>query len=80
MSKWVQQRKQPYTMAGIRQMKCVRCGEKAFSQWQVCADRNNYRPLCKACDIALNKLVLRWMGHPNAKGLASAYAAEQQDA
>lgn len=80
MSKWVQRRKQPYTMAGIRRMKCVRCGGKAFSQWQVCADKNNYRPLCKVCDVALNKLVMTWMGHPNAKALANTYAAEQQDA
>lgn len=80
MSKWVQRRKQPYMLAGLRQLKCVRCGGAAFSQWQVCADNGNFRPLCKTCDIALNKMVLHWMGHPRAKELASAYAARQKDA
>lgn len=76
MIKLVKRRKQPYTLAGIRQLKCMRCGSPAFSQWQVCADRNNYRPLCKACDIALNAMVLDWMGHPKAKELTRAYATK----
>jgi hypothetical protein len=78
VSKWVQRRKQPYMLSAIRHLKCVRCGAKAFSQWSVCADQNNYRPLCKACDIALNKMVLNWMGHPRAKELASAYKAKME--
>jgi len=24
-----------------------------------------YRPLCLACDVALNELVLQWMGFPD---------------
>ena len=31
-------------------------------QWQICADGNIYRPICKECDIALNALVLEFMG------------------
>ena len=80
MSKWVKRRKQPYTLAGMRQLKCVRCGGQACAQWQICADQNNFRPLCIGCDIALNKMVLLWMGHPRAKELASIYAAKQAEA
>lgn len=55
-------RRTPYTEIGIRRLGCVRCGEQAVHQWQVCADGNQYRPLCVECDIGLNKLVLQWMG------------------
>ena len=59
-------RKKPYTAVGIKRVKCIRCKRKAFSQWQVCADGNVYRPLCKPCDIALNRMVLRWMNDDRA--------------
>ena len=67
------QRKQPYTDTGIRRLRCVRCGERAWSQWQVCADGNNFRAICQPCDVALNRLVLEWMGHPRAKELGDIY-------
>lgn len=54
----------PYTESGVRRLNCFRCGGKADSQWQVCADLRTFRPLCVACDIALNALVLKWMGDP----------------
>ena len=58
-------RKTPYTEAGIKRKNCFRCQAVASTQWQICADDNIYRPLCLACDIALNKLVLKWMKFPN---------------
>lgn len=54
-------RRKPYTEIGIRRMRCARCGAKAQYQWQICADRRQYRPLCAACDVALNELVMRWV-------------------
>lgn len=58
---WLKTRRKPYTAIGITRCKCIRCGEPATCQWQICADDNNYRPLCDACDIALNTLVLSFM-------------------
>ena len=58
---WPKGRATPYTEAGIKRMKCIRCGEPASAQWQICADGNRYRPLCKPCDIGLNAMVLTYM-------------------
>lgn len=55
-------RTKPYTERGIRRLQCFRCGSPAVHQWQICADGNIYRPICKECDIALNALVLEFMG------------------
>jgi len=55
-------RRKPYTVIGISRLKCVRCGSQAHHQWQVCADKNLWRPICEKCDIKLNKMVLRFMG------------------
>lgn len=74
---WVKKRRKPYTASGVRRLPCIRCGAPAVFQWQICSDGNNYRPLCAACDVALNRMVLRWMRHPNAKKLADSYAAEK---
>lgn len=54
-------RKKPYTVIGVRRLKCFRCGSPAEAQWQICSDGNVYRPICVACDIALNEVVLRFM-------------------
>lgn len=54
-------RKKPYTEIGISRMPCVRCGDPAHVQWQICADDRLFRPLCLACDIALNEMVIRWV-------------------
>ena len=72
-AQWEKTRKLPYTEAGIKRMKCIRCGGQAQFQWQICSDKNNYRPLCLQCDIALNCLVLQWFNHPDANALMKRY-------
>ena len=57
-------RTKPYTAEGIRRLRCIRCGAQARTQWQVCADGNQYRPLCLDCDFELNEMVMAWMGLP----------------
>ena len=66
-------RKKPYSAAGIKRMKCFRCGRQATQQWQICADGNQYRPLCTECDIELNEMVLRFMGFDNVDELMQEY-------
>lgn len=58
-------RKLHYTARGIKRVACIRCGQQAAHQWQICADGNRYRPLCIDCDISLNELVLKWAQDPN---------------
>ena len=60
----LRERVTPYTEVGVRRLRCVRCGERAHAQWQVCADGNVYRPICKGCDIALNRLAMEFMRPP----------------
>lgn len=55
-------RRRPYTDAGVGRLPCFRCGRPALHQWSACSDGNLWRPLCLECDIALNRLVLEWMG------------------
>lgn len=70
-------RRAPYTTLGIRRLPCFRCGGKpAVYQWQACSDGRLYRPLCAACDVALNEMVLRWMGDPDAESKIARYRAE----
>lgn len=57
----------------MQRMRCVRCGEKAVHQWQVCADGNNWRALCLDCDVELNRTVLEFMKHPQAEKLMHDY-------
>ncbi len=75
---WQTQRREPYTASGIRRLRCIRCGAGAEFQWQICSDGNNFRPLCAPCDVSLNRLVLDWMGHPDADEMVRRYAAEKQ--
>lgn len=70
---WATSRRKPYTEIGVRRLGCIRCGWLAECQWNICADGNNYRPLCTNCDVALNRMVLAWMGHPEAERLVDAY-------
>lgn len=70
---WKTKRQEPYTVRGIAKLECIRCGAQAVHQWQICSDGNNYRPICLACDVALNELVLRWFRHPDAAPLLAAY-------
>jgi hypothetical protein len=66
-------RRRPYTEIGIRRLPCFRCGEPAHAAWQICADENLYRPLCLACDVELNEMVLVWVGDPDAARKIAAY-------
>ena len=50
---------------------CYRCGNSgpAYQKWNVCADStfpvsSVKKYLCKSCDVALNRLVLKWVGDP----------------
>ena len=60
-------RRKPYTTVGLRRLPCVRCGARAVHQWQICADGNIYRPVCRDCDVDLNAMVLAWAGDPDAE-------------
>ena len=55
-------RKKPYTEIGISRIPCLRCGKPSSHQWQICCLDNNYYGICTVCDIALNDLVLVFMG------------------
>jgi hypothetical protein len=74
-------RKNPYTQEGIKRMRCFRCDSPARFQWQICSDKNQYRPICDECDIALNELVLKFMGFANWRDLIDRYRKkmEKQD-
>jgi len=72
---WTVKRQTPYTVSGIRRKECIRCGEQATVQWQICADGNNYRPVCDTCDKLLNRLVIKFMRHPDAKQIIQEYEA-----
>jgi hypothetical protein len=70
-------RRRPYTDVGIKRVLCVRCGDPAHAQWQVCADQGFYRALCKPCDLALNELVLAWANDPDRHLKMEWYRAKQ---
>lgn len=54
-----------YDVEGIGDSSCIKCGESASFQWNICSDDNTNRPICKKCDIELNRLVLEWAGFDN---------------
>jgi NAD-dependent SIR2 family protein deacetylase len=67
-------RKKPYTEIGIRRLRCFRCRVKRpTQQWQICADGNQYRPICNDCDFELNKLVLDFFGFEDVDEMMSKY-------
>jgi len=68
-------RKQPYTEAGVRRLPCARCGRPAKHQWNACADGNLWRPVCTRCDVALNRLALRFMRDPDTDAKIRNYEA-----
>ena len=70
-------RRKPYTVRGIRRVPCARCGKPSRFQWQICADGNLWRPICLACDIALNRLVLEFMGFDNVTERIVRYADQK---
>lgn len=70
-------RQKPYTSTGIMRLPCVRCGDPAYRQMSICADESLWRPLCKRCDIGLNKLVLDFLRDPDANKKMTAYISDQ---
>ncbi len=70
-------RKKPYTEIGIRRLKCFRCQQPAIFQWQICSDKNTFRPICLSCDIALNEMVLKFMGFENWEEKIQKYKKEK---
>lgn len=68
-------RRTPYTARGIRRLRCFRagCTRRAATQWQICSDGRQFRPVCLECDIDLNRLVLEWAGFPDAAERLAAY-------
>ena len=67
-------RTKPYTEIGIKKLKCFRCGNQANQQWNICADKGQFRPICKECDIKLNELVLKFMGFKDWKSKIKEYS------
>jgi hypothetical protein len=65
--------RQPYTEIGIRRVPCLRCGAPSAHQWNICS-LPGYHGICTNCDVALNKLVLDFMGVPDADTLGAEYA------
>lgn len=75
-------RRTPYTARGIRRVQCWRagCRNYAVHQWQICADGRVYRPVCLACDIEMNRMILKWAGDPDADKKLAAYEAREIEA
>lgn len=69
-------RREPYTERGIGAVPCQRCGKPSATQWQICATGNQWAGVCVECDIALNALVVEFMGLPTK--LTRTYAAAKR--
>lgn len=71
-------RRKPYTERGLERLTCFRagCTNQAYSQWNICAD-GPYRPVCRECDVELNRMVLEWAGFPDAAEKIARYRAER---
>lgn len=54
-------RTKPYTAAGLARMKCaaIGCNNRAIYQFEICADGNNWRPVCAEHDAKINEAVMR---------------------
>lgn len=70
-------RLKPYTARGLRRLTCFRCDTEATTQWKICADGNQWRPLCIFCDIELNKMVLEFMRFADKELLGTQYENEK---
>lgn len=66
-------RRKPYTVRGMRQVPCFRCGAPSRYQWNICSDSNRPRGLCGLCDVLLNDLVLDFMGDSERPAKMAAY-------
>ncbi|HDY90108.1 MAG TPA: hypothetical protein ENH82_18570 [bacterium] len=67
-------RRKPYTELGLSRVPCLRCGKPSTQQWQICSLGNKWAGVCTKCDVALNKLVLKFMRIKNQKQIIKAYA------
>lgn len=71
-----------YSAEGIRRLMCSRagCGRRSHASWGACADENVQRPLCAECDVEVNRIMLDWIGDPDADEKMAAYVAQvEQD-
>lgn len=70
-------RRVPYTERGLSRVQCTRCGGRSVAQWgaKACAagGETGYYGLCAACDVALNAMLLRFLGVEGAEGLVERY-------
>lgn len=66
-------RKKPYSSVGISRVPCARCGKPSTGQWDVCANNNHYLGACASCDLALNRMVLKFFKFTNIEGLLAYY-------
>jgi hypothetical protein len=66
-------RRMPYTRGGIGRVPCSRCGKPSVHQWQACANGRYFVGICLDCDIAVNRLVLKYLRIPNVRALLRAY-------
>ncbi len=57
-------RRKRYTRLGLLRVPCERCGAPSAYQWQICATGNKWAGVCAECDVALNEVVIAFMGLP----------------
>ncbi len=71
-------RTRPYTRAGLARVPCAHCGEPSAHQWNLTAcaiGKGGWFGVCTPCDIELNRMVLRFLRHPDAEKLIATYGA-----
>lgn len=56
-----------------RYNKCYKCGKRATESWNICADGNKIKYVCRKHNIELNELVLKFMGFRNWKAKMKKY-------
>lgn len=73
-------RRRAYTEAGLKRVACVHCGAPSAAQWSLrpCAiGTTGWYPLCIACDVDLNRLVMQFLRLPDAAERLAAYVASR---
>lgn len=74
-------RKKPYTERGIYRVPCAKCGKPSRYNWAICANDGRHIAVCKACDVALNRIGLEWLlGKRAAAPMVEAYEKWQHPA
>ena len=76
-------RKKPYTRRGLSRVRCVHCKTApASEQWRkdFCADNNEiaWMPLCLACDVILNEMLLRFFDVPDVAEKMARYVESKE--